>query len=441
MSKFQLFELKYEHDMGQFYDRLRNLPGFVLLESSDHSRGRYDIVSAIPYHTITFQPKSEQIKNIFRFIEEAVPQRQYGLTLPFQGGAIGFFSYDLACLLRGLPLQDSLFSNQLPLAEFKLYDWAIITDHHLRKVTLFVANTQPDTKDLIQDVLACWHRAGNESQSDYAVKSAFTPLIRESDYAIAFKIIQEELKRGRCYQVNYTQPYIAPIAGDPWQAYIRIRQKNPVPYAAFMQTADASILSFSPERFIKMTDKTLLASPIKGSEKRSADANEDEFLKNRLINSLKNRAENVMIVDLLRNDLGKIAKPGTVKVEKLCALESYAAVHHLVSTITAQCRDEVTALQAFESCFPCGSITGAPKLEAMKVIVEREKYSRGVYCGSIAYFSAHGDFDSNVAIRTLTALDGQLHMAAGGGIVIDSNCEDEYEECNTKIAAIIRGLL
>lgn len=189
-----------------------------------------------------------------------------------------------------------------------------------------------------------------------------------------------------------------------------------------------------------MDKDKLLTSPIKGTEKRSSDPQRDELLRNSLLASSKNQAENVMIVDLLRNDLGKIAKPGSVHVRDLCAVESYQAVHHLVSNIEAIALEDQSMMDVFSACFPGGSITGAPKLEAMRIIAEQEAYARGVYCGSIGYFSRHGRFDSNIAIRTVVAREKILHMAAGGGIVIDSNWEDEYLECFTKIAAIINGL-
>ena len=251
--------------------------------------------------------------------------------------------------------------------------------------------------------------------------------------------IHSELIKGRAYQVNYTQPFLAEYRGDPWEMYKRVRVSNPVPYAAFMRCEEGDLLSFSPERYLTMDHGVVSTSPIKGTSRRSSNPVEDEQLRQLLLNSSKNRAENVMIVDLLRNDLGKYAKPGSVRVTSLCELQSFNSVHHLVSHIQAEYEQCVTPLEVFASCFPGGSITGAPKRESMRIIGEQERYGRGVYCGSMAYFSAHGRFDSNIAIRTITAKAETLYLSAGGGIVIDSHWEDEYRECFTKIAAIVNG--
>jgi para-aminobenzoate synthetase component 1 len=329
--------------------------------------------------------------------------------------------------------------SEMPLLDLGLYDWAIIVDHHLEKTTLFAGNTQLSTSSTVDEILSLWHGPTIES-SQATLKSDFIPLITENEYQNAFAAIHQALMKGRCYQVNFTQPFHATYEGDSWEFYKKISKKNPVPFSAFLRTAEADILSFSPERFLLYDQGKLVTSPIKGTIGRSAYPIEDSRLKQELIASEKNKAENVMIVDLLRNDLGKIAKPGTVQVSSLCALESYNSVHHLVSTIEAQCVPEIHPFDAFLSCFPGGSITGAPKLESMRIIHELESYSRGIYCGAIGFFSRHGYFDTNIAIRTITAKNNILHLAAGGGIVMDSNPEDEYRECFIKIAAIINGL-
>jgi para-aminobenzoate synthetase component 1 len=224
--------------------------------------------------------------------------------------------------------------------------------------------------------------------------------------------------------VNLTQPFHANYEGDTWELYKKISKNNPVPFSAFLRKESADILSFSPERFLFYEEGKLLTSPIKGTIRRSSNAVEEAQLKHLLRSCEKNRSENVMIVDLLRNDLGKIAQAGSVNVTHLCELQSYKSVHHLVSTIEAQCLSHIAAFDAFLSCFPGGSITGAPKIESMHIIDEQEPYARGVYCGAVGYFSRHARFDTNIAIRTLIARNNLLHLAAGGGLVIDSDCED-----------------
>lgn len=428
-------ELPYHNNLIAHYAALVDLPGFVLLESGDKIRGRYDILSACPYERFCCSGY-EQVSDYLGRLQQALPVHKLSLKLPFQGGLIGYFTYDFGAYLMGVkaPEDTALGRTDACIADFALYDWAIITDHHQKTVTLFAANDHTNTKAVLKEVLAKWeqkyHRVALAN-----VLTDFEPLISQADYYESFHAIWDALNQGRCYQVNYTQPFNAEYEGDTWSIFEKIRAENPVPFSAYLR-GQQDILSFSPERFLVHDDRCLLTSPIKGTVRRSADEVLDQLLKHELLNSEKNRAENTMIVDLLRNDLSKIAQSGSVQVTALCQLETYRSVHHLVSTIEAVCRQELNPLAAFLSCFPGGSITGAPKLEAMRVIYEQEPYARGAYCGSVAYFSAHGRFDSSIAIRTLIAEEGQLSLSAGGGIVIDSRCDDEYAECLVKIKSL-----
>lgn len=410
-----------------------------MLESTDRSRGRYDILSAYPYDYLQIDHNIQDVAQLVTKINQILVAEPSVSDLPFQGGALGYISYDLGARLLGIEslVQPSL--ENMPLVELGLYDWAIIVDHHQKKITLFAANTHQTTPGIVNQVLELWNGPA-AFFSDAQVTRDFTPLMTQSDYSNAFSSISQSLKEGRSYQVNLTQPFHALYEGDSWSLYKKISRKNPVPFAAYLRTTKADILSFSPERFLYHEYGTLITSPIKGTIKRSNTSIEDDQLKLKLIACEKNRAENIMIVDLLRNDLGKIAQPGSVQVTELCAVQSYHSVHHLVSTIEAKCTSVTQPFEAFMSCFPGGSITGAPKVESMRIISEQEPYARGVYCGSIGYFSRHGRFDTNIAIRTITAKENILHLAAGGGIVIDSESEDEYRECFIKIAAVINAL-
>lgn len=439
MIKESTFTLNYHLLLQDSYQKLANLPGFVLLESTDNSRGRYDILSAYPYDRLVIENNISPKLSDFDKLRQIIRTESSNLHLPFQGGAIGYISYDLGARLSNIKSASQPSLAEMPLVDMGLYDWAIIVDHLLKKVTLFSANYHSSTKDVISEIVALWNSSLSESAS-FAVNSDFYPLIPKGHYEHSFSEIYNHLREGRSYQVNYTQPFHAQYQGDPWQMYRTITRSNPVPFSAFIRNSNADIISFSPERFLLHDDRKLLASPIKGTLGRSADFEKDEQLKIQLQSCPKNRAENTMIVDLMRNDLGKIAVPGSVTVSNLCALQSFKSVHHLVSDIHAIRSEHVSPVDAFLSCFPGGSITGAPKLEAMNIIHEQEQFARGVYCGSVGYFSRHGRFDSNIAIRTITARQNIIHLAAGGGIVIDSKCEDEYLECYTKIAAIINGL-
>lgn len=431
--------LDYHPFLQKSYQKLCNLPGFVLLESTDRTRGRYDILSAYPYDRIIIKENTPNKNSILNNLKQKLSLVPSENDLPFQGGAIGYISYDLGARLLDINSGAQPTLQNMPLLDLGLYDWAIIVDHYLKKVSFFAANRHSSTADISKEVIKLWQKDSPTDKS-FSVNSNFVPLISKDAYAESFLEIYKALKQGRSYQVNYTQPFHAGYGGDAWEMYKKISSKNPVPFSAYIKTEVASILSFSPERFLLYDQGKLLTSPIKGTIGRSNNPAEDDLLKSQLINCSKNRAENVMIVDLLRNDLGKIALPGTVQVSNLCSIQSYHSIHHLVSDIEAQCLDFIHPFEAFMSCFPGGSITGAPKLESMRIIYEQERYARGIYCGSIGYFSLHGRFDTNIAIRTITAKDDILHLAAGGGIIIDSNCEDEYRECYIKIAAIINGL-
>ncbi|WP_392537265.1 aminodeoxychorismate synthase component I [Legionella sp. 227] len=439
MSQFVFHSLDYHHSLHDYYQKLRHLPGFVLLESTDHIHGRYDILSAYPYDSIQIAHSSSDLSYLLKEINHILSPLPSVSDLPFQGGALGYVSYDLGAKLFGINSQIQLTLENMPLLDLGLYDWAIIVDHHKKIITLFAANTHPSTPRIVDEVIELWSNSIGQPGTAL-ITSNFTPLVSKQNYQEAFFSIHQSLNEGRSYQVNLTQPFHAAYEGDSWCFYDKICRENPVPFAAFMKTKHADILSFSPERFLFHEAGKLVASPIKGTIGRSNNLLEDEQLKNKLTSCEKNRAENVMIVDLLRNDLGKIALPGSVHVTHLCEVQSYNSVHHLVSTIEALCKPTILPFEAFLSCFPGGSITGAPKIESMRIIHEQESYARGIYCGSIGYFSRHGRFDTNIAIRTVTAKENILHLAAGGGIVIDSDCEDEYRECFIKIAAVINGL-
>ena len=269
------------------------------------------------------------------------------------------------------------------------------------------------------------------------------------------------IEQGDCYQVNFAQQMSAQYSGDSWQAYKKLRNVSPTPFAAFFQTPQASLISLSPERFIQVQDKQVQTQPIKGTRKRGGSAQEDVKLMSELSGSQKDRAENLMIVDLMRNDLGKCCKQGSIKVPKLFQIETHPNVHHLVSTVTAELSDtSVSAsLSLLQNSLPGGSVTGAPKKRAMEIIDELENFSRSIYCGSVAYITNSGNMDSNILIRSLlltktmadtdyagdekddvNSKNGVVHCWGGGGIVADSKAELEYEESLQKIRNILDTL-
>jgi para-aminobenzoate synthetase component 1 len=259
-------------------------------------------------------------------------------------------------------------------------------------------------------------------------------------YGLKFRQVQEYLKSGDCYQVNLAQRFNACYEGDEWQAFEQLNAANRAPFSAFIRLPESVILSLSPERFILLEGKNIQTRPIKGTLPRLADPIADAQQAEKLANSPKDRAENLMIVDLLRNDIGRVAVPGSVKVPELFVVEPFPAVHHLVSTITAQLPQHLQATDLLRACFPGGSITGAPKVRAMEIIEELEPQRRNAWCGSIGYLSFCGNMDTSITIRTLTAEGGKLYCSAGGGIVADSVESAEYQETFDKVNRILPQL-
>jgi para-aminobenzoate synthetase component 1 len=260
-------------------------------------------------------------------------------------------------------------------------------------------------------------------------------------YATAFTRIKHYLKEGDSYQVNLTQRFVSPCQGDPWIAYRVLRRINAAPFSAYLNMPEVQVLSSSPERFLKVTEGRVETKPIKGTRPRKADPGEDQAQIAALAGSAKDRAENVMIVDLLRNDISRSCLEGSVRVPELFAVESYATVHHLVSTVTGELAPDQHALDLLRSCFPGGSITGAPKIRSMEIIEELEPHRRGIYCGAIGYIGFDGNMDTNIAIRTLVHNHGNIRFWVGGGIVNDSVLDEEYQECFDKAAALLQLLM
>jgi para-aminobenzoate synthetase component 1 len=257
-------------------------------------------------------------------------------------------------------------------------------------------------------------------------------------YRQAFERVQGYLHAGDCYQVNLARRFGIRYHGDPWDAYLRLRAISPAPFGAYLALPFADILSTSPERFLALRQGRVETRPIKGTRPRRQDAAAARAARAALRRSPKDRAENVMIVDLLRNDLGKVCRTGSVRVDALFELESYASVHHLVSSIRGRLRDGVEAVDLLRACLPGGSITGAPKRRAVQIIDELEPQRRGVYCGAIGYISDDGDMDTNIAIRTAVCADGELSYWAGGGLVADSAPDAEFEETLHKAAPLLK---
>jgi para-aminobenzoate synthetase component 1 len=245
---------------------------------------------------------------------------------------------------------------------------------------------------------------------------------------------------GDCYQVNLSRRFSAGFSGDPWSLFRRLQESSPAPFSAYLDCGDHQVLSSSPELFLRIHDGQVETRPIKGTRPRAADPEDDRALAEELLSSPKDRAELLMIVDLERNDLGRVCRYGSVYVPGLYRLESYANVHHLLATVRGQLRDGIGALECLRACFPGGSITGAPKIRAMEIIDELEPVTRGVYTGAIGWVDGRGNAEWNIAIRTMVVKDGRVYLHAGGGIVADSDPTAEYEETLAKASGMLRAL-
>ena len=438
MTSLTIKELPYHFDSNLLFDLIRPMKSAVFLDSaSPYSKeGRYDIISANPIELIIEnQEKSDNYKdniNHFVKIEHALtklgnlPENTH--NLPFCGGAIGYIGYDIGRQITSLKNTVPDASDR-PIAITGIYSWAIINDHHLKK-TLLVFH--PNAKEaLIEEVQQHLNHPANPLKDQFKLTKKFQASNSKNHYESAFNRIKNYINAGDCYQVNLAQRFSACYEGDEWQAYLALRKVTAAPYSAFLEFENTTILSLSPEQFLHVSQCKARTSPIKGTRKRSTNPQQDYALSQDLIKSTKDRAENLMIVDLLRNDLGRNCIPGSIHVEKLFELQSFETVHHLVSTITGALQEDKNAIDLLAGCFPGGSITGAPKIRAMEIIEELEPHRRSVYCGSIGYLSCDGKMDTNIAIRTLACDSGRIDCWAGGGIVADSQCEDEYQECLT----------
>ncbi|MBR7888981.1 aminodeoxychorismate synthase component I [Marinomonas sp. A79] len=468
MSEVEYVNLPYQSSLLSFFSAVRDLPYPALLDSNhEHFPDtQFDILVAAPLARIHpaagAQPITwfrtplymlSQTDNPLSLLNELMTlicQEPWAKSapkdLPFIGGLLGYYGYESGHYVEQLP--DTVKHDiQLDDLSLGLYSWAVVTSH-LKKTTQLILSPWCDSEtaaDLINrftsacdDVLV---KHELHHSNPFCLTTPFTSNMSDADYAEKFAAVQGYIQSGDCYQVNLAQRFSSTYQGDTFTAYHTLRDACPTPFAAYLQLSDGqSLLSHSPERFLLCDQGRVESKPIKGTIARGKTPEEDQANADQLMASIKDKAENLMIVDLLRNDLGRTCLTGSIKVPKLFALESYANVHHLVSTVEGRIDRADQAIQVFHQSFPGGSITGAPKIRSMQIIDELEPHQRSAYCGSIAYFSANGQMDSSITIRTLVADRGKLHCWAGGGLVADSKCQEEYQETFTKVGKLTHTL-
>ena len=472
--------------------RLADLPYVVFFDSAklQEDRGRFSYITASPFALIRARgqslallaatapgldnarydpeppgsddPLSALDDRLRRFPAEAVPDLP-----PFQGGAAGVFGYGLARSLEVLPVA-AWDEFELPDVVAGIYDWVVAFDHR-RETCHVVSQGFPEpsregrarrAEERGRAVLARLESAAARPAREHPTTAEASRIPRgrlapswqlpahshllsnfsRPAYLEAVERAIEYIRAGDIFQVNLSQRLLHPTSGSPVDLYERLREQNPAPFAGYFDAGDVVVASSSPEQFLTLTDGEVVTRPIKGTRARGYTPLADAYGRDALSESNKDRAENVMIVDLLRNDISRVCTPGTVKVPRLFDLEKHPTVHHLVSEVRGELRENLGALDLLRATFPGGSITGAPKVRAMEIIAELEPTARGPYCGSLAWVAFHGGMNSNILIRTMTLCRGWIQFPAGGGIVALSRPESEYQETLDKAAGMVRGL-
>lgn len=387
--------------------------------------------------------------NTIRYLLEKYKIQTIEELPAFQGGAVGFFSYDLGRQLENLP-DENLDDLGVPDCYLGFYDKGLAVDHLKKKIYIFATGLpfkgNKAYKKAKDDILELKKKIsnipfnGDEDINTSYVNGELIKHFNKEEYCRITQRAIDYIAAGDIFQVNLSQRFSIRINVTPWKLYKKLVKINPAPFSAFLGFEDYSIVSSSPERFLRISGSDLETRPIKGTRPRGKNKDEDAAFKNELLNSEKDKAELVMIVDLERNDFGKVCQIGSVKVQELFRLEEYATVYHLVSIIKGKLQDDRDVVDVIKSVFPGGSITGAPKIRAMEIIEELEPVKRGVYTGSIGYLGFNGECDLNIVIRTFIIKDEKAYFQVGGGIVVDSVPEKEYEETLHKAKALKNSL-
>lgn len=461
-------ELVPAPDTESLFRRLWSLPHCLFLDSARRTSelGRYSFLAAEPFEFLV--ARADEHDSLERLATRMAPFQATtvpGLP-PFQGGAAGLFSYDLGRQLERIPSPEFDEFSVPPLA-VGLYDVVVACDH-LENRAWIISQGWPETDPVrrarrASERLAKMHAwlaadagrppfpsaatapplCGDELTPQHAVGGipGLASNFSRSEYLSAVSRAIEYIRAGDIFQVNLAQRLIYPAADHATAIYLRLRQRNPATFASYFDLGDVQIASASPERFLRVAGRQVEARPIKGTRRRSTSPEADLFTADELQASAKDRAENVMIVDLLRNDLSRVCRSESIRVSELCRLELYEYVQHLVSVVQGELRPEHTALDLLRAAFPGGSITGAPKVRAMEIIAELERVARGPYCGSLGYWGFDGAFDANILIRTITAARGWWQFPVGGGVVAQSIPEREYVETWDKAEGILRALI
>lgn len=450
--------LPYASDSTSLFTHLVGQTGAVLLDSGSRrqTNAHYDIFSARPSKLIYSKDGITVVESIdgqcqkhqsdpFEVLRAqlAFHTIDCDIDLPFYTGAIGYFGYDLGHRIEKMPRRIA-DCDDLPEMMLGIYDWSVVIDHNRRQTFLVARPSDYFSKEDFNQLAELLSAPPPEIEGAICTRLGDLNSNMDKDsYIERFNAVKDYIYAGDCYQINLAQRFVTEIACNPWQVYLRLRELNSAPFSAYLDFGQFQVLSISPEKFLNVRSRHAETSPIKGTRPRALDATKDSEQIEDLANSAKDCAENLMIVDLLRNDLGKSCRPGSIAADRLFDIESFDNVHHLVSTVSGDLADDKDVLDLLRGCFPGGSITGAPKLRAMEIIEELEPHRRGVYCGSIGYLGHNGDAMLNIAIRTTVYKNQHLIFYGGGGIVADSDADSEYQEIRDKVSSmmdLLKGL-
>ncbi|MCH7751510.1 MAG: anthranilate synthase component I family protein [Planctomycetes bacterium] len=447
----------------EVFCRLEKLPHVVFFDSAscEGQQGRYSFVAADPFQWITRPADGSDALAVSQSALKQYPTLPRTDLPPFQGGAAGLFGYELARSLEVIPTA-AINDFPMPALAVGLYDTVVAFDHEANEAWI-VSQGFPETDPQARreraesrlEQMKRWLTGDLAATADGALpQTTVSQLAPQFDveavgvtsnlspraYRQMVERAVEYIHAGDVFQVNLSQRLLCPAWSNSVELYLRLREKNPAPYAGYFDLGDWQICSSSPECFLTLRDGEVETRPIKGTRGRSGMPEADLFAGDELQASEKDRAENVMIVDLLRNDLSRVCQAESVHVAQLCQVETYAFVKHLVSTVRGRLEPGACPLDLLRACFPGGSITGAPKIRAMEIIAELEPTCRGAYCGSLAYVGFDGRLDSSILIRTITAGHGWWQLPVGGGIVAQSRPDDEYRETWHKARGLLKAL-
>lgn len=442
-------EVEINFNPLEVYNVFKDETDTILLDSSkeDKTLSKFSFIGLNPF--MTFEAKGntcliddvEVIGEPFDVLEKLIEKYKISEEvyshIPLISGAIGYISYDVCRILEELP-NSSMEDFDISDIKFIFYNNIIIFDLYNNKQYITSLKGIDEEIDLIINKIK-----STVHIEEYKVKETrknFISNFNKSEYKTAITTMKNYIVSGDIYIANMTQRFYTDSTEDSFEIYKKLRSINKAPFSAYMNFNDFQIISSSPERFLEVNNRKVVTRPIKGTRPRGKNKEEDKKNSLELLNSEKDKAELLMVVDLERNDLSKVCKPHSVKVTELFKLETYATVFHLVSTVEGELKDEVSAIKCIKECFPGGSITGTPKIRAMEIIEELEALKRNIYTGSIGYFDFRGNADFNIAIRTIIKKDNKAYFGVGGGITYDSNEEDEYNETLDKAKALMRVL-